>query len=822
MQSQLFNDGWKFRRGVAGPFDNVYGGAQSDGEEVMLPHDAMIGEERDPNCASANQSGYYPAYSYTYTKQFFAPKEWREQSPVLEFEGVMQKAMVYVNGNFAASHAYGYSQFYVPLADVLRYGETNVIKVIASCEEKSSRWYSGAGIYRNVVLWLGGAVCIPPEGVRIVTEAIEDGYAVLGITAELRSSAVGENTVKLRCQIDDPEGKAVAIGENVVTLRGCETRKTHLRVAVNEPSLWSAESPSLYTLRIKVECGDKVFDTARERFGIRSLRLDARQGLRVNGKTVKLRGACIHHDNGIIGARTFYDAEAFRIRKLKEAGFNAVRSAHDPMSKEMLRACDELGMYVMDELADMWNEPKNCNDFSFSFASSWKEELANMVKKDVNHPCVILYGLGNEIPEIGRSDGKRLNREMANELRSLDPTRYVTNSVNGYLAVADQIARFADGGAEQYREADDAKGSEQLNEMMGNSQQQLLDQFAVSPILTEALEESSCELDVVGLNYLTARHELEHALNPDRVVLGTETYPPEIPRLWAIVERNAHVIGDFSWTGYDYIGEAGIGIYHYNADRSDQGWYPDRLAYTGDFDLNAYRRPVSYLREIAYGLRKQPYMAVYRPEHEGQRVDQNNWKYADAIASWTFPGFEGKKMRVLVLSPSEEVELFLNGASLGRKRTGQTAPFTAEFEVEYAPGELKAVCCQKGNASGEFALCTAGEPAQIRVEASKQELTADGQSLVFLVAELADENGVVDRNAKRKISVCVKGEGSLLGLGSADPSSEGNYFDCAWETYDGRVMAAVRSGTKAGKCQVTFSAEGLPDKTVELNVLPVR
>ena len=344
----------------------------------------------------------------------------------------------------------------------------------------------------------------------------------------------------------------------------------------------------------------------------------------------------------------------------------------------------------------------------------------------------------------------------------------------------------------------------------------------MSPILTEALEESSCELDVVGLNYLTARHELEHALNPDRVVLGTETYPPEIPRLWAIVERNAHVIGDFSWTGYDYIGEAGIGIYHYNADRSDQGWYPDRLAYTGDIDLNAYRRPVSYLREIAYGLRKQPYMAVYRPEHEGQRVDLNNWKYADAIASWTFPGFEGKKVRVLVLSPSEEVELFLNGVSLGRKRTGQTAPFTAEFEVEYAPGELKAVDCQKRSIPGEFILCTAGEPAQIRVESSKQELTADGQSLAFLVAELADQNGVVNRNVKRRISVCVKGEGSLFGFGSANPSSEGNYFDCAWETYDGRVMAAVRSGTRSGKCQVTFSAEGLPDKTVELNVLPLR
>ena len=348
--------------------------------------------------------------------------------------------------------------------------------------------------------------------------------------------------------------------------------------------------------------------------------------------------------------------------------------------------------------------------------------------------------------------------------------------------------------------------------MMGKTEQEMLDSFATSPILTRCVEEVACELDVVGFNYLTARHAPEKEWHPGRVIVGSETYPTEIARLWKIVKNNPHVIGDFSWTGYDYLGEAGIGIFHYNAQSNAQGWYPDRLAYTGDIDISAYRRPVSYLREIVYGLRTQPYLAVFRPEHEGETFDKNSWKYHDAVESWTFAGYKGKNVRVLVLSPSDEVELRLNGKSVGRKEIGTEEAFTAIFSVPYMPGTLEAVAYTDGKQSGSFSLKTAGAPAQLLVWASKQKLPAGEQGVAFITCELADRDGIVNRAEKREVTACVEGEGSLLGFGSANPSSEEGYQDRIAMFYDGRVIAAVRAGKSAGKCVVTFTSGELSQK----------
>lgn len=805
MQNISFNEGWMVRKGVADPFEFV-GGQGAAWKSVTLPHDGLIGEERDPAAASGKQSGYYPAGAFTYAKTFFAPAEWEGKTILLEFEGVMARALVYVNGAFACASRCGYTQFYADLAPLLKYGAENTVKVVASLPELASRWYAGCGIYRPVTLHLGADVCIPPEGVRITTECADRDGATLSVGVTLTRTHEQNGAYHVRLRALD---RGQCAGECDVPAAFSEGQKTHIGASllVRAPRLWSPEHPNLYTLEVCLMEGETVLDAAEERFGIRTLSLDAERGLCINGEHVDLRGACIHHDNGILGAAAMEGADAFRAKKLKEAGFNAIRSAHNPLGKQMLRACDALGILVMDELSDVWNEPKNANDLSFDFADCWRTMCERMVGKDYNHPCVILYCVGNEIPEIGRPSGAAMNRAIVGYLRSLDATRYLTNAINGYLAAADRLAQFS---APQPAAGE---GSEQMNAMMGQSEQALMDAFAVSDLLTDCIEPVARELDVVGFNYLTARHEKEKEWHPGRIVVGSETYPTEIARLWRIVRENAHVIGDFTWTGYDYIGEAGIGICHYNAETRAQGWYPDRLAYTGDLDLTGWRRPISYLREIVYGLRTAPYLAVFRPEHAGETCDESRWKYHDVLESWTYPGYEGKQVRVLVLSPSEEVELRLNGSAVARKKVGEEAR-SAFFTLPYVPGTLEAVGYTQGAETGRFALATAGAPTQLLLSPSTQKLPARERGVSFIVCELADEKGVVNRNARRLVRVGVTGAGTLAGFGSASPNAEGNYTDSAWETYDGRVMAAVRAGAQAGECTVRFTAGALTKEIV--------
>ena len=824
MKQERFNTGWEVFDGIVDPFAVVFG-SMPVGKPVTLPHDAMIAEKRDPDCKSSTQSGFYPAKTYTYTKSFFAPEAWEEGRQVLEFEGVMGRSAVYVNERFAAHHQNGYSQFFVDLTPWLKYGAENTIKVVASNAELASRWYPGSGIYRDVNLHTGGAVWVEPEGVRLATEYIEEDYAMVRAEIQLSTRIPQARQVSVRVAFLDENGAEAASGSAEVTVSASGRERASLRMTVEHPALWSPDDPRLYWCLVRVTEGETLLDEAEETFGIRTLRLDARKGLRINGKPVKLRGSCIHHDNGILGAATLEGAEEFRVRNMKEAGFNAIRSAHHPMGKAMLRVCDQLGVLVMDELTDMWNIPKNCYDASFTFDSHLEEELRSLVAKDFNHPCVVLYSTGNEIPEIGRPDGRMLNRRIVNALHALDGTRYTTAGVNGILAASDGLLQYMAGLgiSSQQAQADadvskaSAGGSEALNATMAQLQQMRLDAFATSDLLTASLEEVSGTLDAAGFNYLTARHELEHQTHPDRVVVGSETYPLEIASLWEIVTRNPHVIGDFTWTGYDYLGEAGIGIFHYEQKERRQGFWPDRVAYCGDINLNGYRRPASYLREIAYGLRTDPFIAVERPERSGQTHDVNGWKYSDGLDSWTWDGFEGKPVRVRTLAKADEIALFLNGESLGRKNVGEEEKLTAFFDVTYQPGTLEAVCYTDGRETGRTALRTAGAPEKLSVQVTHPEIPVTS-GVSFLIVELTDRDGIVNRHVSKKVSVEVEGAGSLAALGSADPSSEGSYLDNSCETYDGRVMAAVRGGGEPGTVTVRISAEGCRTETVQIAV----
>ena len=819
MKQIPWHTGWTVAPGVLNPFEVLFQG-EAKKKEVTLPQDAMIFEERDPHAPSAAQMGFYPAKSYTYEKRFFVPEEWKNCTTAVSFGGVMAKAIVSVNNDVVYTNRHGYSQFTVDLTPYLRYGEENTLQVAALNYELASRWYSGSGIYREVELLQGSLLHIKPEGVRLTTLEV-DGCAVVAADIRLKNGGLDAKTVKLRCALLDGDGKEAAFCENTVSSLAGEELSSHMRLYVDSPRLWSPDAPQLYTYRVQILENGEELDRAEGAFGIRTLQVDARRGLRINGKEVKMRGACIHHDNGIIGATTLEDAEEFRMKNLKAAGFNAIRSAHHPAGKALLNVCDRLGILVMDELSDMWEEPKNTADFSLDFPDNWPKAAERMVSKDYNHPCVVLYSLGNEIPEIAKRNGRRLNRAIANTLRKLDPTRFLTGGFNGFLAMADRpeemLAEMAQ--AEQAAQAQaqaQSGGSEALNAAMSKISQNRMDALSVSKGLGEAMEESTCELDIAGYNYLTARHEHEHTLHPERVIVGSETYPPEIARLWGIVKRNPHVIGDFTWTGYDYLGEAGIGIYHYCPERKEQGWFPDRIAYCGDINLNGYRRPVSYLREIAYGLRKEPFLAVERVNRYGQEDNTNDWKYADTLDSWTWTGYEGRPAVVHVFSPSQEVELFVNGKSLGKKPAGEAVGYDVVYETVYEPGELTAVSYSDGKEDGRFALRTAAEPVKLEVKASKTELSADSLSCAFLTVDLLDSQNVPNRWEQKEVIVSVEGPGVLAGFGSANPTSEGSYQATTCAVYDGRVMAAVRSTEEAGTITVRFTCPGCEPAEIAL------
>jgi Beta-galactosidase/beta-glucuronidase len=510
---------------------------------------------------------------------------------------------------------------------------------------------------------------------------------------------------------------------------------------------------------------------------------------------------------------------------MKEAGFNALRSAHHPMSKAMLDACDKLGMLVMDELSDMWTRTKNPHDYANYFPTHWKQDAWDMVEKDYNHPCVILYSTGNEIPEAGTPKGAEWNRRIHAEIKRLDATRYTTNGINGLMAGNDRMGEImcqATGMTPEQLEAmqqpDEQKrgGADEINGMAEVMVGPLADAIATSPILEEMIGEFAAANDIAGYNYLTALHEEDHIRHPNRVVLGTETFPADIVHLWDIVKCNPHVLGDFTWTGYDYLGEAGCGIFHYNGGVNFSAHWPDRLAGIGDIDILGDRKPISYLRQAVFGIGHAPSIGVLRMDKAGIEVGKTPWMWKDNLASWTWTGYEGETASVDVYANADEAELFLNGESLGRKLIGGV--YVVTYEVPYHPGKLEAVSYLNGVEAGRTVLQTAGKAVKLKVEADRNELPADGESLTFVKIKLEDAAGNFNRRESAAVTIKVEGCATLQGFGSADPSCEGSYQSHTWNTYDGSVMAVIRAAKCPGKAVVTISAINFAEEKIVLNI----
>ena len=801
MKKVKWNEEWKFW-----PDKDAFALVWSIPENargVTLPHDAMIESPARPESPNQGNTGYRDGGNYTYVKILHIPETEIGKKRIIRFDGVYCHALVYVNEQLAGSEANGYSTFYVDLTPWLHAGDNEIRVQVKNAGMTNSRWYSGSGIYRDVYLLSSEASYIEPDCVYVTTESAEDDYAVLNVQTSVINETLRARTLYLRTVICDGEQEAGA-ERTAFFLKAGERKTLRQRILVREPKLWSEDSPALYTVESILCDGEREIDSACDRFGIRTLALDSARGLRVNGKSVKLRGACIHHDSGIIGAATYEDAQLRQIRLLKDAGFNAIRMSHHPAAPSLLKACDELGVYVMDEFSDMWERAKNDLDYALDFSKWWDTDVRLMVRKDFNHPSVILYSVGNEIPEIGTDAGSETCARIAGLMKELDPTRYTTAGINGVFAAGDQMGRILADLSRDMQASGEIEGN--VNDFM-TVMDTKMDQIVVHDAISERLEKACASLDVAGYNYMAARYEPDTVNYPNRVMVGSETYPPEIARNWALVTKLPTVIGDFTWTGWDYIGEAGVGIPAYAFGEGGFGaQYPCQLAYCGDLDLTGYRRPLSYYREIVFGLRQKPYIAVQNPHHYGQTLIKTPWVMSDADASWDWPGMEDKPIVVEIYGPGDEAELFLNGKSLGRQKLHD---FRALFETVYVSGTLCAVTYEKNAKLDAYELKSPeGE--------TKLSLTVDccGEELVYLTAALTGEDGLLKTGADEELTAEVSGA-ELLGFGSADPKPLVNYNIGRTRTYKGRAQLILKKKTDA-EIRVSLSSD--TGKTAQISL----
>ncbi|MDE7334590.1 MAG: DUF4982 domain-containing protein [Lachnospiraceae bacterium] len=790
MEKINFNDNWKVWKDLD-PFELVFH-VPDNAKEVNLPYDAMFHEEQKDGAVNGGFTGNIDGAEYKYYKRFFVPEEYQSGHVMLQFEGIYRNASVFVNQSKAGESAYGYTDFMVDAGDYLKFGEENEVLVAVKCGTRSSRWYSGAGIYRDVWLIHGGSIYIKPGDLRFTTlEADEDG-ALVNVSAKIHNDSLKAQTIQVSVAVKDMEGNTAADNTYPVRIKSQSVLELRKNIYIDQAKLWDEFSPELYTVSVTLSDGEKALDGAVVTSGIRKLSVDARHGLRVNGRTVKLRGACIHHDQGLLGAATYEDYEYRRVKRLKEAGFNAVRSAHNPASQALLGACDRLGVYVMDELVDVWNKSKVSFDYAIDFERSWERDIAHMVEADYNHPCVIMYSTGNEIFEICTEKGLETSRMLGDKFHQMDATRFTTNGINGAFAAGDGLAKIVEDITEG--KADTGKGDVNVFMMAMETN---MPGIVSHPIIGGILDKLETTMDIAGYNYMTSRYLPDAKKYADRVMVGTETYPKQIAENWDVITRCPAVIGDFTWTGWDYLGEV-------------TNVYPDLMNTGGDISITGNRRPVSYYREIVYGLTKQPCIAVQDPGSYGIPRNFGPWRFTDCTFCYSYKGQEGKPIMIQVYAGGDSVELFQNGKSLGIQPCGSKTSYETQFHTVYEPGELTAVAYEDGKEIGRTSLQTSGKPESTALSVEKYE------KLIFVNIDLVDEKGLLAADAQTPLSIQVEGPAKLMAFGSVGARHHKGYELPDTTAGEGHALAVLKKTGEQGKILVTVTGENLKEQCVEI------
>ena len=765
--------------------------------KVTLPHDAMRSEARTEESQGEGNIGWYIGGDYEYTKSFFVPAEDVDKKAVLEFEGVYHNAEIYINEKKSAFRPYGYTNFYVELNEFLRYGEENTIRVIArNADQPNSRWYSGTGIYRPVNLYLGEKEHIPVNGIRIRTISLEP----VQIEVEVKTSVPGNAEI----QVLDGE-RIVASGKKISEKRALSKKETAAPEAVflleiPDAKLWNPDSPYLYTLKATFG-NDQVYES----FGVRTLHWNECDGMTINGKRVILRGACVHHDNGLLGACTFPEAEERKVRILKENGYNAIRSSHYPCSKALLDACDRQGMLVMDEYVDVWYIHKTKYDYATELKDWWKEDLRDMVEKDFNHPSVIMYSTGNEVAETAQKKGIAFTKCMTEYLHSLDGTRPVTCGINIFFNFLSSIGLgvYSDDKAEKAaKDASKKKkpvGSEFYNTLACLAGDYFMKMGATLPPCDWKTRDAYAAMDIAGYNYGLFRYKHDLKKYPKRLILGSETFCKDAYDFWEIAKKNNRIIGDFVWAGWDYIGETGDGAAEYS-DYKNEAPHTRMTGNNGRIDLLGKPRAEAAYTRVAFEQEKGPFIAV-KPVYQKEKLQLTGWALTKALESWSWRGCDGESTEVEVFARAAEVELLINGETVGRKKVKKCR---TKFQVTYHDGEITAISYDSdGRELGRQTLQTAGADTILSI--CPEKTLAEPEELLFIPLQYTDSKGSWKPMEKHELKVSVE-NGTLEGLGSACAYVEGNYAQDTTKTYYGEAMAVVRAG-KNGSVMLTVSDE---------------
>jgi len=689
---------------------------------------------------------------------------------VVQFDGIYMNADFWINGQFLGTHPYGYTSFEFDLTPYLKpAGQENVISVRVRNEGKNSRWYSGSGIYRHTWLTVTDPIHVPTWGVFVTTPEVSKDKAVVKIATEVRNDGRAEADVLVRARVLNSKGKAIQTTESKLRLSGNETRAVEQSVEVKSPKLWSPDSPELYSAKIEIVSAGKTLDTTSTRFGIRRTEVDAGNGFRLNGQVLKLKGGCVHHDNGPLGSATIGRAEERRVELMKANGFNAIRTSHNPPSPAFLDACDRLGILVIDEAFDCWNEGKNGQDYHLYFKDWAERDIASMVRRDRNHPSIVMWSIGNEIPEQFRAEATQ--KMLREAVLSHDATRPITQAIcSDWGNVSRNWSSLSDIGFKH--------------------------------------------LDIGGYNYLPEHYEADHARNPQRVMMATESYPKDFFDYWMQVEKHSYVIGDFVWTAMDYFGESGIGhaLPSTETDSFLMPW-PYYNAWCGDIDVCGFKKPQSYYRDVVW-RRSQIEMAVHTPLPDGAWERVSGWGWPDEARSWNWPGREGKPMQVAVYSRCDSVRLELNGKVIGEKPVSAATKLTAKFDVPYQPGELRAVGLINGKAVAKTILKTAGPAKELRLTADRSVIRADRNDLSYVTVDVVDKNGSVVPTVAIPVRFTVTGVGELAAAGSSAPNDASSFHVPLRKTYEGRALAILRPAGDAGKITLKAEADGLKAATL--------
>jgi beta-galactosidase len=775
----LFDNNWSFFRGGAQSAEQV-NYDDSKWRKIDLPHDWSIedlpGSSSPFNPAAISQvgGGFTTGGTAWYRKQFTIPAAQKGQRIIIQFDGVYMNPTVFINGQNLGMHPYGYTSFWFDITDKVKLDKNNVIALEVKNEGQNSRWYSGSGIYRHVWLKMTDPVHIAQWGTFVSTLDVNISSAKINVKTKVLNESDKDISIKYVIHIINKAGKEVAVNLKEQQIKAGASYEFNHNLIVNNPQLWSCESPELYTAVTEIYYDGKLAEREKIDFGIRKISFDVKNGFQLNGKTIKLKGGCFHNDNGPLGSKAYDRAEERKVELLKASGFNAIRCSHNPPSPAFLAACDRLGMLVIDEAFDCWKYGKNAFDYHLYFNDWWKKDVESMVARDRNHPSIIMWSIGNEIPERATPDGVKSAKMLVGYIKELDPARAVTSAVNN---------------------------------------------------LSEDKDPYFNTLDISGYNYAVGGdsnrpriYETDHARVPERIMVGTESYPLEAFGSWMDVVDHSYVIGDFVWTAYDYIGEASIGWLGYPQGVS---FYPWNLAYCGDIDICGWKRPQSYYRDALW---KDDQLSIFvtppKPSFPlNPKIEPwSKWNWFDVVADWNWKGYENKPLTVNVYSSCQQVELFLNNKSLGKKETNRQTKFEATWDVPYQPGALVAVGYDGDKKINTAILNTAASPVNIKLSADRTKLQADNQDLSYVTVELTDAKGNLNPRAENLVHFKIEGAGTIIGVGNANPQSVESYQKPQRKAWHGKCLVIIKSTGTPGEITLKVSGDGIKAvKTLQIH-----